>query len=197
MLTEAEELTVQALTVDFICSLDGYGAAEGWPGWWGMESPEYLRWLEESPEKDDPILMGATTYRLMWSLLQGGEPGTEQLLEVPKLVFSSTLTAPLEWPNSTLVAGDAVAAVRDLKQGSARPLRTLGSVALCRSLLAAGLVDRYRVVLFPVITGASGRDRIFDGYPDARLELVESRAFEGGMQLLEYVPTVLDGPPGV
>ena len=83
-----------------------------------------------------------------------------------------------------------------MKEESDRPLRTIGSVALCRSLLNAGLVDRYRVGVFPVITGATGQDRIFDGYPDVRLELVESRTFDGRIQLLEYVPTLLDGPPG-
>ena len=75
-------------------------------------------------------------------------------------------------------------------------IRTLGSVSLCRSLLTAELVDRFRVVVFPVVTGATGQDRIYDGYPDIRLDLVESRTFDGGLQLLEYVPTVLDGPPG-
>jgi dihydrofolate reductase len=83
-----------------------------------------------------------------------------------------------------------------MKERDERPLRTLGSVSLSRSLLAAGLVDRFRVVVFPVITGATGNDRIFDGYPDVRLELVESRLFDGRLQLLDYVPTVLDGPPG-
>jgi len=75
-------------------------------------------------------------------------------------------------------------------------MRTLGSVSLCRSLMAAELVDRFRVVVFPVITGTTGQDRIYDGYPDIRLDLVESRTFDGGLQLLEHVPTVLDGPPG-
>jgi dihydrofolate reductase len=78
---------------------------------------------------------------------------------------NSTLKAPLSWANTELVAGDAVEAVRDLKRSSSRPLRTIGSLSLCRSLLAAGLVDRFRVVAFPVITGATGRERIFDGYP--------------------------------
>ncbi|WP_430647186.1 dihydrofolate reductase family protein [Agromyces sp. GXS1127] len=187
---------MQRLTVDFIVSLDGYGAADGWPGWWGMESPEYLQWLEESPEQDHPILMGSTTYRLMSSLAASGEPGTGLLDAVPKVVFSSSLAGPLSWSNSSLVTTDAVAAVRELKERSDLPLRTLGSVSLCRSLLKAGLVDRYRLVVFPVITGATGTDRIFDDYPDVRLELVQSRTFEGGLQLLEYVPTVLDGPPG-
>ena len=187
---------MQRLTVDFIISLDGYGAAEGWPGWWGMESPEYLQWLDDSPEKGDPILMGAKTYRLMSMFATSGEPGTEALTAMPKLVFSSTLTEPLEWANTTLVTGDPVEAVRRLKQDSERNLRTLGSVSLCRTLLQAGLVDIYRVVIFPVITGATGQDRIFDGYPDVRLDLVNSRTFEGGLQLLEYAPTVLEGPPG-
>jgi RibD C-terminal domain len=75
-------------------------------------------------------------------------------------------------------------------------MRTLGSVSLCRSLIMAELVDRFRVVVFLVVTGATGQDRIYDGYPDTRLDLVESRTFDGGLQLLEYVPTVLDGPPG-
>ena len=73
---------------------------------------------------------------------------------------------------------------------------TLGSLTLCRSLLTAGLVDRFRVVLFPVITGKTGSERIYDGYPDVALEMVASRTFDGRIQLLEYVPTVLNGPPG-
>lgn len=187
---------MQTLTIDFICSLDGYGAAEGWPGLWGMGGPEYFEWLATAPDGDYPILMGATTYRLMSAFAASGEEGVGVLDPIPKYVFSATLPEPLEWANSTLVREDAVEFVRGLKEESHRPLRTLGSVSLCRSLLSAGLVDRYRVVLFPVITGATGQDRIFDGYPDVRLDLVASRTFDGRLQLLEYVPTVLDGPPG-
>ncbi|WAA66839.1 dihydrofolate reductase family protein [Microbacterium oxydans] len=187
---------MQTLTIDFICSLDGYGAAEGWPGWWGLESPEYLAWLEEAPDRDAPLLMGAATYRVMSALTGAGEPGTDVLEGIPKYVFSSSLEAPLTWAHSTLVSTDAVEYVRRLKEESDRPLRTIGSIALCRSLLEAGLVDRYRVVIFPVITGATGTERIYDGYPDVALELVESRTFDHRTQLLEYIPTVLDGPPG-
>lgn len=187
---------MQTLTIDFICSLDGFGAAVGWPGWWGMESPEYLDWLEQAPDKDDPLLMGAKTYRVMSELTAGGEPGTDVLNDIPKYVFSSSLETPLAWANSTLVSADAVEYVRHLKRETDRSLRTIGSIALCRSLLKAGLVDRFRVVIFPVITGATGRDRIFDGYPDVKLALVETRTFDHRTQLLEYVPTVLDGPPG-
>lgn len=83
-----------------------------------------------------------------------------------------------------------------MKRSGNRTLNTLGSISLCRSLLTAGLVDRFRVVVFPVITGRTGQERIYDGYPDVALEMVDSRTFDGRIQLLEYVPTVLDGPPG-
>jgi dihydrofolate reductase len=102
----------------------------------------------------------------------------------------------LAWPNTQLVSGDAIEAVRKMKREGNRPMRTLGSVSLCRSLLKAGLVDRFRVVVFPVITGSTGSDRIYDGYPDVALEMVASRTFDGRIQLLEYVPKVLAGPPG-
>lgn len=183
------------LMIDFITSLDGYGAAEGWPGFWGLEGPEYLGWLGEEPQ-GRTVLMGANTYRLMSSLVAEGEPGTEVLAGMSKIVFSSTLTEPLSWANTRLVGGDPVEAVRALKEEGAEPLRTLGSLTLCRSLLVAGLVDRFRVVVFPVITGSTGRDRIYDGYPDVALDMVGSRVFDGRLQLLEYVPSVLDGPPG-
>jgi dihydrofolate reductase len=184
------------LMIDFITSLDGYGAAEGWPGFWGMEGPEYLAWLGDQPESDYTILMGANTYRLMHGLAADGEPGTDALADMPKIVFSSTLSEPLPWPNSRLVDRDAVEAVREMKEEGTESLRTLGSLTLCRSLLNAGLVDRFRVVVFPVITGSTGRDRIYDGYRDLSLEMVASRTFDGRLQLLEYIPTVLDGPPG-
>jgi dihydrofolate reductase len=188
---------MQTLTVDFIISLDGYGSAENWPGYWGMEGPEYLRWLSESPDKEDTLLMGANTYQLMSEFAAAGEElGMAELTSASKVVFSSTLKAPLRWANTSLVATDAVESVRTMKEQAERPLRTLGSVSLCRSLLRTGLVDRFRVIVFPVITGASGSDRIFDEYPDVRLKLVDSRLFDGRLQMLEYVPTVLDGPPG-
>jgi dihydrofolate reductase len=184
------------LLVDFITSVDGYGAADGWPGYWGLEGPEYLAWLEDQPEADYTVLMGANTYRLMSGLAEEGEPGIEDLAALSKVVFSSSLSEPLSWPNTRLVSEDPVEAVREMKTGGDTSMRTLGSLTLCRSLLKAGLVDRFRVVVFPVITGSTGRDRIYDGYPDVALEMVSSRTFDGRLQLLEYVPRVLAGPPG-
>ena len=195
------------LLVDFITSLDGYGAAEGWPGWWGLEGPEYLAWLGQQPEGDYTILMGANTYRLMSGFAsQSGASGSDLrndeedsvngLTNASKVVFSSTLQPPLSWANTQLINGDAVEAVREMKRGGNRSMRTLGSLALCRSLLKAGLVDRFRVGVFPVITGSTGNERIYDGYPDVALDMVASQIFDGRIQLLEYIPRVLAGPPG-
>ena len=194
---------MRELMIDFITSLDGYASGQGWPGFWGLEGPEYLSWLGEQPEVT--YLMGAKTYRLMSGMseeaaAEGAGFSEEEgasltgLAAVPKVVFSSTLQGPLGWPNSTLVSGDAVEAVKDMKRKGTGRLSTLGSLSLCRSLLNAGLVDRFRLVVFPVITGRTGRERIFDGYPDVALEMVDSRTFDGRLQLLDYVPTVLDGP---
>ena len=195
------------LMIDLIISLDGYASAEGWPGWWGLEGPEYLAWLEEEGQKDYTFLLGANTYRLMSSMSDEaaaeGSGFSENegasltgLAAVPKVVFSSTLQAPLTWPNSELVTGDAVEAAAEMKRTRTGTLSTLGSLSLCRSLLTAGLVDRFRLVVFPVITGRTGQERIYDGYPDVMLEMVDSRTFDGRLQLLEYVPAVLSGPPG-
>ncbi|HKZ19333.1 MAG TPA: dihydrofolate reductase family protein [Acidimicrobiia bacterium] len=192
------------LMVDFITSLDGFGAAEGWPGWWGLEGPQYLTWLQQQPQ-DYTTLMGANTYRLMSGFAAQAaksDDATEEdaamgvVTKQPKVVFSSTLKEPLSWANTRLVAGDAVETVRAMKRDGTSPLHTLGSISLCRSLLKAGLVDRFRVGVFPVITGSTGRDRIYDGYPDVALELVSHQTFDDKIQLLEYVPTVLEGPPG-
>ena len=187
------------LMIDFIITLDGYGGAEGWPGFWGLEGPEYLAWLAEDGAEEVTTLMGANTYRVMAGFAAQApddDPGFAPMTAMPKVVFSSTLEPPLSWANTELVPGGAVAYVRELKRNGSRPLRTLGSGTLCRSLMAAGLVDRFRVVVFPVITGVTGRERIFDDYPDVALDLVGSRLFDGRLQLLEYVPRVLDGPPG-
>jgi dihydrofolate reductase len=191
------------LTVDFITSLDGYASAEGWPGWWGLQGPEYLAWLGERPERNYTLLMGKNTYQQMYGFASTlSEDFTEnerqtiaELTKASKVVFSSSLQSPLPWANTHLVNGDAAEAAAAMKRDG-NNMVTLGSLTLVRSLLTAGLVDRYRVVIFPVITGKTGSERIYDGYPDVALEMVNSRTFDGRIQLVEYVPTVLSGPPG-
>ena len=160
------------LLVDFITSLDGYASGEGWPGFWGLEGPE-----------------GQDDFR------PEEEASVNELTQASKVVFSSSLEEPLTWANSTLVRDDAVEAVRAMKSSGSGLLSTIGSLSLCRSLLRAGLVDRFRVGMFPVITGATGAERIYDGYPDVALEMIEHRTFDGRIQLVEYKPRVLEHPP--
>jgi dihydrofolate reductase len=193
------------LLVDFITSLDGYASGDGWPGFWGLQGPEYLAWLDEQPEVT--YLMGANTYRLMSGFAAGQVPegqdefntdeeaSVDGLTRAAKVVFSSSLEEPLTWANATLVRDDAVEAVGAMKGNGSGILSTIGSLSLCRSLLGAGLVDRFRVVMFPVITGATGAERIYDGYPDVALEMVDHRTFDGRIQLVEYRPRVLEHPP--
>src|SRR4030095_5764708 len=108
------------LLVDFITSLDGYASAEGWPGYWGLEGPEYLAWLGQSPERHHTALMGANTYRVMSdSAATSDDPSFAQLTEMSKVVFSSTLTNPLAWANTRLVDQDPVEAVRSMKEAGA------------------------------------------------------------------------------
>ena len=196
---------MRQLLVDFITSLDGFASADGWPGWWGLQGPEYLAWLEEQPEVT--YLMGAKTYRLMSGFAAGALPegadeftsdeegSVDALTQATKVVFSSTLEEPLAWANTTLVRGDAVEAVAELKKGDGGLMSTIGSLSLCRALLRAGLVDRFRVVMFPVITGVTGDERIYDGYPDVALEMIDHRTFDDSIQLVEYRPRVLEHPP--
>src|SRR3954452_19112373 len=113
------------LLVDFITSLDGYASGEGWPGFWGLQGPEYLAWLAEQPEVT--YLMGANTYRLMAGFAAGQPPAGQEemaadegaavdvLTQARKVVFSASLDEPLTWANSRLVRDDAVEAVRAMK----------------------------------------------------------------------------------
>jgi dihydrofolate reductase len=123
------------------------------------------------------------------------EASVDGLTRASKVVFSTSLEAPLTWANSTLVRDDAVDVVRSMKDDGSDVMSTIGSLSLCRTLLRAGLVDRFRVVMFPVITGATGAERIYDGYPDVALEMIDARTFDGRIQLVEYRPSVLEHPP--
>jgi dihydrofolate reductase len=100
------------------------------------------------------------------------------------------LDGPLDWPDATLAKGDAVDVVARLKEGSTVPLRSHGSLSLNRSLMAAGLVDRVQLTIFPVISGRTGEDPVFQGFADFDLELIESVTLDGRTLELTYRPTL-------
>jgi dihydrofolate reductase len=187
-------------TFDIFCSLDGFGSYNSsgdWGGYWGKQGPEFLDRRLALYEGEQRMVLGANTYRLFRQVLG---PSTEQskvddpvntrMMSMPTTVVSTTLEGPLDWPNATLVSGDAVDVVARLKEESEVPLRSHGSVSLNRALMAAGLVDRVQVTIFPVITGQTGEDPIFQGAADFDLELIESRTLDGHTQELIYRPTL-------
>jgi dihydrofolate reductase len=185
-------------TFDVFSSLDGYGSNRGnWGGYWGKQGPELLDRRLVLYAAEQRMVFGANTYRQFVRLLGSstaasdvGDAWVTRMRSLPLTVVSSTLEGPLNWPNATVVRGDAVDVVARLKEASAVPLRSHGSLAMNRALLAAGLVDRVQVTLFPVITGQTGLAPIFQGAADLDLELIESRTLDGNIQELIYRPTL-------
>ncbi len=188
-----------SFTVDFFSSLDGNGSARGWPGYWGKEGPELREDRVRTFAQDQVLVFGATTFREFREfVVEYDEPYYDSLNTLPKIVFSRTLQEPLGWENSTLISEDAVTAVERLKRETEVPMRSHGSIALNRALLAAGLVDRLEVMLFPAITGKAGYAALFKDGPEFDLELVESTVLDGRTQKLVYVPHLHeDIPAGV
>jgi dihydrofolate reductase len=184
-------------TFDVFCSLDGFGSASsGWTGYWGKQGPQLLDHRLAQYSEDQRIVIGANSYRAFARMLASGpdeparDPWVTRFHHLPATVISTTLQEPLDWPDATLVSGDALDGVARLKQESDAPLRSHGSLSMNRALMAAGLVDRLQVTLFPVITGQTGTDPVFGGSADFDLELVEQRTLDGRIQELVYRPTL-------
>ncbi len=177
-------------TVDWFTTLDGFG--EGPVAFWGKEGPELLAQHEERLGRaEQTLVMGANTYRLMERFASAqDDPGFAAPRKAQKVVISRTLQGPLALPNTTLLAEDALDAVPRLKAESPVPLLSHGSITMNRALLAAGLVDRLEIMIFPVVTGRTGSLPILQGMPDIDLELVDSRLYDGRIQQLVYVPSL-------
>jgi dihydrofolate reductase len=180
------------LTVDFFMSLDGYGSAEGWPGYWGKEGPEVRQDRVDTFAQDQVLVLGATTFSEFAKFVtMFDEPYYDSLNELPKIVFSSTIDPDNPgWQNSTVLDEDAVTAIERLKRTTDIPMRSHGSISLNRALLAAGLVDRLEVIIFPAITGKSGYAALFQDGAEFDLELIESTVLDGRTQKLVYAPTL-------
>ncbi|WP_344015955.1 dihydrofolate reductase family protein [Streptomyces thermospinosisporus] len=185
-------------TFDVFSSLDGFGAAGGdWTGYWGKQGPELLEHRLGLYEQEQRMVFGAKTYRMFAQMVASGtenaevfDPWVTRMRNMPATVVSNTLEGPLDWPDATVVKGDAVDVVARMKKESDVPLRSHGSLSMNRALMAAGLVDRVQVTIFPVITGRTGFEPIFQGALDFDLELLEHRTLDGRTQELVYRPTL-------
>jgi dihydrofolate reductase len=185
-------------TFDVFSSLDGFGTASGnWGGYWGKQGPELLDRRLALYSEEQRMIFGANTFRNMVRMLTPttdeldvGDPWVTRMRSLPATVVSATLEGPLNWPDAAIVSGDAVDIVARLKEESEVPLRSNGSLSLNRALMAAGLVDRVQVTLFPVITGQTGTEPIFAGAADFDLELIESQTLDRHTQELIYQPAL-------
>jgi dihydrofolate reductase len=186
-------------TFDVFTSLDGFGSATGdWSGYWGKQGPELLDHRLALYDEEQRMVFGATTFRAFTQMLAESTEESDDVRDawvtrmrnLPTTVVSTTLQEPLDWPDVTIANGDALDVVARLKDESAVPLRSHGSLSMNRALMAAGLVDFVQVTLFPVVTGQSGQDPIFGGAADFDLDLVEQRTLDGRTQELVYRPTL-------
>lgn len=189
---------IATYTWDVFSTVDGYGSyAEhaGWGGYWGKQGPELLDHRAAIFDTPQRMVFGATTFRETAEIMTAGidtntlDEWNVRTMRMPATVISSTLHDTLGWPEATIVSGDAVEIVTRLKQESEVPLRSQGSLSLNWALMAAGLVDRLQVTIFPVISGRTGTSPILRGADDLDLELLESRTLDGRSLELVYHPT--------
>jgi dihydrofolate reductase len=183
-------------TYDVFSSVDGFGSPipeSDWGGYWGKQGPELLDHRLAALSEDQRMIFGAATYSLFAQLLGAwDEPDgwVGKMRNLPATVVSNSLKEPLDWPDATVASGDAVDIVARLKEESDVPLRSHGSISLNKALMAAGLVDRIQLTIFPAITGQTGANPVFQGGADFDLELIEARTFDNHTQELTYVPTL-------
>jgi dihydrofolate reductase len=184
---------VSNLVVDLFLSVDGWAGSDGLPGYFGYLGPELQEWIIRESAEPQMMLLGRRTYEMLSGLPDDArDDSTDQLALAQKVVFSRTLTSVV-WPN-TRVSGDLLDEVRALKADSDVPLRTAGSLSVVQQLLDAGLVDRLRLMNFPLIAGPAGREAAFAGMGSADLDLVDQRVLDSRVLLVEYAPTGNDIP---
>jgi len=184
-----EGFSVRLLTADLFVTLDGFALGEGAGPFFGYAGPELDRWIRDRMDEPQLIVMGRVTYEALAGMSAAAtDEGSVRMNELPKVVFSNSLRDPLAWANTRLVPGDLCEGIRALKQQPGDPLRSIGSISLVKSMIALGLVDRLRLMVFPLILGRSGREPAFAGYPDTTLDLVATAVLDSRLTLLEYRP---------
>jgi dihydrofolate reductase len=185
---------MSTLTVDIFVSVDGWAGSDGLPGYFGYLGPELEQWIRDEGSAPQTLLLGRKTYEILAGLPEEArDEGWQRMTATDKVVFSTTLTEA-SWANTRLCADEFVDEVRSMKASGDLPIRTAGSLSLARQLMDAGLVDRLRLMTFPLVAGEAGREAFFADVGSADLELTDHRVLDGRLLLVEYHPTGRDIP---
>jgi dihydrofolate reductase len=186
------EVTIRELTADLFISLDGFASGAKEAAFFGYFGEGLGNWVSDHLQHRQLLIMGRVTYEALAPFSSSATADVSvRMTELPKVVFSSTLKEPLGWKNSRLVKASVEDEVRTLKQQPGDPLRSIGSISLVKSMMQLRLVDRLRLVVFPVILGAAGREPIYAGYPRTGLDLIDTKVLDSRLIVLEYRPARL------
>ncbi len=180
---------MRELTADLFISLDGFASGLDQPPYFGYFGSDLESGVHDYLAPPQLIVMGRATYEVLAQFVPSATDEVSiRMNALPKLVFSSTLAEPLAWKNTRLVKRTVADEIRELKQQLGDPLRSIGSVSLVKSMMRLGLVDRLRLMVFPLILGSAGREPIYAGYPQAGLELIDAKVLDSRVILNEYRP---------
>ncbi len=183
------------LIADLFVSLDGFAGGVGTGPFFGYGGPGLDGWVRAQLDQPHVIVMGRVTYQALAQIsATATDDASIAMTALPKVVVSSTLAEPLAWPNTRLLRGDLATGIGALKEQSAVPLRAIGSLRLVASMTAAGLVDRLRLLVFPLVLGEAGREPAFAGFPRRGLELAGTEVLDSRLVMLEYRPGAGPGP---
>ena len=186
----------QPLIVDVFLSVDGWARGETSPGYFGYFGPDLEKWINTELDRPQLVVLGRRTYEALAGLpAEARDDSWHRMTELSKVVFSAKL-ATASWPNTRVCRDDLVTEICRLKGAGDVPLRTMGSLSVARQLVDAGLVDRLRLMTFPLLAGTSGREALFADVPPADLELTDHQVLDGRILLVEYRPTGRDIPRG-
>jgi dihydrofolate reductase len=177
------------LVCELIVSLDGFARGQRSPAYYGYFGSDFADWIKTNTAVPHRMLIGRRTYEMLAELpAEVRDEGWKRMATTPGWLFSRTLETT-DWPGLRIVRDDLVGFVRELKRADGPELRTLGSLSLVRQLLAAGLVDRFKLVVCPLVLPQTGIEPTFEGLPDMGFDLLSTKVLDGRVLLLEYRPT--------
>jgi len=180
---------VRELIADLFISLDGFASGTDEAAYFGYFGQDLGSWVREHLDEDQILLMGRVTYEALARFaVSANDEVSTRMRKLPKLVYSNTLCDPLAWSNTRLIRGEVGDAITALKRQEGDPLRSIGSIRLVKSLAKLGLIDRLRLMVFPLILGKTGKEPIYADYPRVPLELVGTKVLDSRLVLLEYSP---------